>query len=81
MAAGSVIKTGATTFELTKTTALPNGGEIVRTIPLTLVQARAMRANLERERARIAAQLSALEAKVADADAEIEEAILQGVTE
>lgn len=79
MAAGSVVRTGANTFELTKTITLPNGGEATRTVTFTLQQARATRANLERERARVAAQLAVVEGKVADADAEIDEAILQGV--
>jgi hypothetical protein len=77
--AGSVVRIGANTFELTKTIQVPNGGELTRTVTFTLQQARAARANLERERVRVAAQLSALEARVADADAEIAEAILQGV--
>ena len=81
MAIGSVIRTGANTFELTKTIALPNGGEATRTVTFTLQQARATRANLDRERARIAAQLLAIDTKIADASAEIEEAILQGVEE
>lgn len=81
MAKGSVTKTGKDTFELVKTIALPKGGEITRTIPLTLVQARALRANLERERARVADQLAVLEAKVLEADEEIAEAVLQGVEE
>jgi len=81
MAAGTVIKTGANTFELTKTIALPGGGEVVRTIPLTLVQARAMKANLVRERARVAAQITALDERITEAEAEIAEAVLQGVTE
>jgi len=80
MAAGTVVKISATEFELTQTLSVP-GGVVTRTIPLTLAQARSRRANLAREQARVAAQLDAIAAKIADADAEIQDAIDQGVQE
>lgn len=81
MPAGSVVKTGAKTFEVTRTLNHPSGAQITSTIPLTLKHARAGVAQLNREIARLQAMCAIHAAKVADIEEEIALAIEQGVEE
>jgi uncharacterized small protein (DUF1192 family) len=81
MAQGTVIKTDATSFEVTRTITLPQGGEYTKTTPYTLTQLRAGIAQLNREIDRITAQLDILKDRKTDFDAELTEAITQGVEE
>jgi hypothetical protein len=81
MAAGSVVKTGATTFEVTRTNTLANGATVTATIPLTLKQARNAITQVERECARLNALIVTLTAKITDVQEEIQAALDQGVEE
>jgi peptidoglycan hydrolase CwlO-like protein len=81
MAAGSVVKTGATTFEVTRTNTIPNGATVTATIPLTLKHARNGVTQIQREIARLNAMITTLQAKITDIDDEIVAAIEQGVEE
>jgi hypothetical protein len=81
MAAGSVIKTGAKTFEVTRTIQHPSGAQVTSTVPLTLKHARAGVAQLNREIARLEAMIAMHQARAADIQEEIGLAIEQGVEE
>jgi hypothetical protein len=81
MAGGSVVKTGATTFEVTRTNTLQNGATVTTTIPLTLRQARNAISQVERECARLNALVANLTGKITDIQEEILAALDQGVEE
>lgn len=82
MTPGRITVTGPTTFTVTRLSILPRGqGEITRNIPLTLRLLRNAIAKVERDRDRLISQIAAFDEQVSDFNAELQDAITQGVQE